>query len=121
MPLSLADRILSYRNVGGRHGGLRRAPNEEGSRDPEPAGKEPACTPDPGEAARMRCLFGDVARDGSGLAEAVGNLKKALVGSAVEQTIGAAGVRAAAEQEEVGRRLQGGAPEALPPGIEDLR
>ena len=92
MPLSLADRILSYRDTGNPRGAARRAPEDHGSRDPGHAGREPGCAPDPC-GARLRGLFADVARDGSGLAGAVGGLRKAIVGSALEHAIGAAGVR----------------------------
>jgi hypothetical protein len=121
MPLSLADRILSYRDPGGRRGGLRRAPQDEAQRE---SGQGPVFgfAPDAGEAARMRGLFGDVSRDWCGLVGAVGDLRKALVGSPVEQAIGAAGVRAAVEPDGVGRWLQRGGYDALtPPGPEEPR
>jgi hypothetical protein len=120
MPLSLADRILSYRDPEGRRGGLRRAAHDE-ARESGPT-QDAGCAPDAGEAARMRGLFGHVARDWCGLVGAVGDLKKALVGSAVEQTIGAAGVRAAVEQQGAGGCLQGGGLDVLPPpGAGELR
>ena len=115
MPLSLADRILSYRDVS-RRGTTRKAPQVDSSCEPGPGAGDPGCAPD---AARMRGLFGDVARDGSGLVEAVGGLKKALVESAVEQAIGAAGVRAAIEHEGGGRYVEEGQGETLPRRIEE--
>ena len=117
MPLSLADRILSYRDPGGRRGGFRRAAHDEAALE---SGPTPGAgfAPDAGEAARMRGLFGDVARDWSGLVGAGGELRKALGGSAVEQAIGDAGVRAAAEQEGVGGR---GSDVRPSPGIEEMR
>jgi hypothetical protein len=107
MPLSLADRILSYRDVGGRRGTTRKAVEAEGSREPGPAARDAGGMPGTSDAARMRGLFGVVARDWSGLVGAVSDLKKALVGSAVEQAIGAGGV-------------QGGEVEALPRGTEEM-
>jgi len=115
MPLSLADRILSYRDVGGRRGTTRKAPEAGGSREPAPPARDTGCTPDTSEAARMRGLFGDVARDWSSLVGAVVDLEKAVAGSAVEQTIGAAGVRTAVEHDRGGSCLRGGEVEALPP------
>ena len=119
MALSLADRILSYRDMGDGRGTTRKTPEAGGSRDAAAPLGDAGCMPDASPAPRMRGLFGDVARDWSDVVEVV-DLEKAVAGSAIEPTIGAAGVRAAVEYERSGSGLRGGEVEALPRAAEEM-
>jgi hypothetical protein len=115
MPLSLADRILSYRKPGERRGAPRADAPRPGegaaSADVSPRASE-------SDGARMRVLFGEVAREWCGVVEAAGDLRKALAWSAdLERALGAGAIREPIEGPAAGagNRIE------QPPGLGEMR